>query len=96
MSSLLLFDGKKIEKPEIDQITLHTGKCFCLAIDPTDRYIATGGADFLISIIDTTEFAPIMTLTGGKGQIHQMNFSHDGNYLATVSEQPIIHIYSIK
>ena len=24
-----------------------------------------------------------------------MNFSHDGNYLATVSEQPMIHIYNI-
>lgn len=97
MSSLLQFDGKKVEKNyELDQISLHTGKCFCLAVDPTDRYIATGGADFLISVIDTTEYAPIKTLTEEKGQIHQMNFSYDGNYQATVSEQKCIHIYNIK
>lgn len=77
-------------------MSLHTGACFCLAVDPTDRYIATGGADFLISLVDTTEYAPFKTLTGIKGQIHQMNFSHDGNYLACVSEQPVIHIYNIE
>ncbi len=44
------------------QLVVHTSNAFCLDFDPTGRYAATGGADGLISIIDTEELVCVRSL----------------------------------
>lgn len=89
---MFLFDGNDVTEPQYSVHT-HTGACFCLAVDPSGRYIGTGGADFLINILDSTEFAPLRTIKRIDGQINQMKFNRDGNYLAAALDKNYVNIY---
>ena len=39
------------------------------------------------------EFAPLRTIRKIDGQINQMRFSKDGNYLATASDKNYVNVY---
>ena len=94
--SLVLFDSRRIEFPAEMSLTLHASSCFYMAIDPSGKFIATGGTDNLITLLNSTEFIPVKCITQMSTQLHQMNFSHDGQYLATASEQSSVQIFDTK
>lgn len=94
--SLLLFDGNDLSSQVHYQLSLHTSACYCLSVDPSKRFVATAGADFLINILDATEFSTLRSIKRVDAQIHQIQFSHDGNFLAVASESPCIRIFDSK
>ena len=94
--SMILFDARKIESPAEMSITLHAGNCYHIAIDPSGKLLATGGLDNLITLVNSTEFVPMKCITQLNTQVHQMNFSHDGQYLAVASDQTAVHLFDSK
>ena len=88
-----MFDNQKISSSVDYTLHLHTAACFTVVCDPSSRYIATSGADFLINILDSTELAPLRTIRKVESQVNQMRFSKCGNYLATASDQKNVSIY---
>ena len=94
--SLLLFDSRKIDSFAEHSLTLNAGPCFYVAVDPSQKLIATWGNDYTIALLDATEFIPVKYITQVQSHLNQMNFSYDGTYLSTASEQTSINIYSTK
>jgi len=58
----MLFDSENINSNVDFALNLHTGVCTNVVCDPSSRYLATSGADFLINILDSTEFACLRTI----------------------------------
>jgi THO complex subunit 3 len=94
--SLLLFDSRKVEFPADFSLALHASSCFYLAVDPSGKYIATGGTDNLISLLNSTEFIAVKCFPQLNSQLHQMAFSHDGLYLAAAAEQTCVTVFDTK
>ena len=90
---MFLFDGNNISNQAAYAVQSHTGACFCMSVDPSGKYVATGGADFIVTLLDTLEYAPVQTIKRIDGQINQIRFSRDGNYIASASEKNHISIY---
>ncbi|KAH9908669.1 WD domain-containing protein [Xylariomycetidae sp. FL2044] len=59
----------------------HTSSCMVAAVHPLNRYLATGGADSLIALWDTTEWNCARTITKMTGPVRSLSFSWDGLYL---------------
>jgi THO complex subunit 3 len=57
---LMKFTSACIPKPALT-IMAHTAQCYCLQTDPTDRYLAVGSADALVSLWDLEELICIRT-----------------------------------
>ena len=89
-----VLDGKLLSVQILEKLECHQGPCDCIAIDPTGRNFATGGADALIAIWDVEEMMPLKTLTHLEGRLKGLDYSFDGKYLATASEDKYIGIFS--
>lgn len=91
--SLLIFDADKLAFPEEASLAVHAGSCFNLTIDPSGKYVATGGADHTIGVINAVEFITTKVITAVDATINRLAFSYDGQYLASATEQKQIVIY---
>jgi THO complex subunit 3 len=80
--------------PPAETLECHRGTCSCIAIDPTEKYFATGAADAIIAIWDLEEMSCLRCYTKLEGQIRQLSFSHDGRYIATASDDEVMEIIS--
>lgn len=70
----------------------HTGSCFCLRFSPCGTRLATGGADALVGLWDTSEMVCTHTIDRHTKFIRSLSFSHDSKLLASSSEEPFIDI----
>jgi ribosome assembly protein SQT1 len=61
----------------------HNASIFCVAAHPTEALAASGGEDDLGYIWDTTTSAPIAKLTGHTDSVTSVEWSHDGEMIAT-------------
>lgn len=96
-----VYDYKAPEDAEM-KLHGHTSACTTVEVHPMNRYVATGGADSLISLFDTEEWNCQRTITKMVGPIKSMSrqplpchsgsclsvpgFSFDGNYLVSSDE----------
>ncbi|KAJ1677281.1 hypothetical protein EV182_006491, partial [Spiromyces aspiralis] len=73
----------------------HTSSCYGLARDPTGRYLATGSADTLIGLWDLEEYICVRTIEAHEQPIGFTQFSFDGRFLASFSDDSFVNIVSI-
>ncbi|KAJ2905363.1 hypothetical protein MKZ38_005662 [Zalerion maritima] len=65
----------------------HTSSCLSVALQPTGRYLATGGSDAVISLWDTADWICQRTITTIAGPVRSISFTHEGSYVAGGSEE---------
>ncbi|CAG4973506.1 THO complex subunit 3 [Colias croceus] len=81
--------------PSLEQQTVlkaHPGTCICIEHAPGGRYFATGSADALVSLWDTSELACLRVFSRLEWPVRTLSFSFDGRLLASASEDHIIDI----
>jgi THO complex subunit 3 len=76
-------------------LVAHTAGCYCIAIDPTGRYLAVGSADALVSLWDVSEMLCARTFTKLEWPVRTISFNYDGQYIASASEDLFIDIVSL-
>uniref|UniRef100_A0A1B6GJ84 Uncharacterized protein n=3 Tax=Proconiini TaxID=565685 RepID=A0A1B6GJ84_9HEMI len=74
----------------------HPGTCICIEFDPLGRYFATGSADALVSLWDVDELACVRTFSRLDWPVRTISFSHDGQLLASASEDLVIDIAEVE
>ncbi|KAG5463800.1 MAG: hypothetical protein BJ554DRAFT_6395 [Olpidium bornovanus] len=62
--SIKLMDDEQTEAAM--SVVGHTASAYCLDVDPTGRYIATGGSDALTAIWDERTFSCVRTIDSDK------------------------------
>ncbi|KAI9731659.1 MAG: hypothetical protein M1818_007789 [Claussenomyces sp. TS43310] len=65
----------------------HTSSCLSVALQPTARYLATGGSDSIISLWDTKYWICQRTLIEMVGPIRGISFSFDGSFIVGGSDE---------
>ncbi|KAA8567127.1 hypothetical protein MFRU_007g02270 [Monilinia fructicola] len=84
----------------------HTSSCLTVEMQPTARFLASGGSDSIIALWDTTDWICQRTLIDMVGPIRSISFSFDGSYIVGGSDEgtglEIIHtetgehVYTVK
>ncbi|RKF76027.1 THO complex subunit 3 [Golovinomyces cichoracearum] len=84
----------------------HTSSCITVDLQPSVRFLATGGSDSIIALWDTTDWICQRTLADMTGPVRSISFSFDGSYIVGGSDEgaglEIIHtetgehVHSIK
>lgn len=84
----------------------HTSSCLTVELQPSARFLATGGSDSIIALWDTTDWICQRTLLEMTGPVRSISFSFDGSYIVGGSDEgsglEIIHtevgehVHSIK
>lgn len=80
----------------IHTIDAHTSNCFSLEFDPRGKYLAVGGSDALVSLWDLEEFICVQTFSKLDWPVRTLSFSHDGQYIASASEETAIDISHVE
>ncbi|EGY18499.1 hypothetical protein VD0002_g8835 [Verticillium dahliae] len=65
----------------------HASQCLSAEMQPTARYLATGGYDSIIALWDTTNWICQNTVTTSVGPVRSISFTFDGSYCVGGSEQ---------
>jgi THO complex subunit 3 len=71
------------------QFTLngHTSSCLSVEMQPTARFLATGGSDSIIALWDTTDWMCQRTLIDMTGPVRSISFSCDGSFIVGGSDE---------
>jgi THO complex subunit 3 len=65
----------------------HTSSCLSVELQPTARYLASGGSDSIIALWDTTDWICQRTLIDMTGPVRSISFSCDGSYIVGGSDE---------
>ncbi|CAG8950542.1 hypothetical protein HYFRA_00002749 [Hymenoscyphus fraxineus] len=65
----------------------HTSSCLSVEMQPSGRYLATGGSDSIIALWDTTDWHCQRTLIDMVGPVRSMSFTFDGSYVVGGSDE---------
>jgi len=65
----------------------HTSSCLSVELQPTGRYLATGGSDAVIALYDTKDWICQRTLIDMTGPVRSISFSFDGSYIVGGSDE---------
>ncbi|PQE25869.1 WD domain-containing protein [Rutstroemia sp. NJR-2017a BBW] len=65
----------------------HTSSCLSVEVQPTARFLASGGSDSIIALWDTTDWICQRTLIDMVGPIRSISFSFDGSYIVGGSDE---------
>ena len=79
----------------VRSLPAHTSACFCLATDPQGRWLASGGADALISLWDLGSLACVRTLAALDSPVRTLGFSHDSSHLAYATDDALIDVVAL-
>ncbi|XP_054766090.1 THO complex subunit 3-like [Lytechinus pictus] len=80
----------------LQELSAHPANCICIEFDPTGRYFATGSADALVSLWDVAELVCVRTFSRLDWPVRALSFSHDGQLLASASEDLIIDVAHVE
>ncbi|KAK3192728.1 hypothetical protein K4F52_001082 [Lecanicillium sp. MT-2017a] len=69
------------------ELSGHTSSCLTAELQPTGRYLATGGSDSIIALWDTTDWICQRTLTRMVGPVRSISFTFDGSYVVGGSDE---------
>ncbi|RWS30521.1 THO complex subunit 3-like protein [Leptotrombidium deliense] len=73
-------------------LNAHPATCICIEFDPTGKYFAVGSADAMVSLWDASHLVCIRTISRLDWPARTISFSHDGQLLASASEDLMIDI----
>lgn len=65
----------------------HTSSCLSVEMQPTARFLATGGSDSIIALWDTKDWICQRTLIDMVGPVRSISFSFDGSYIVGGSDE---------
>jgi THO complex subunit 3 len=65
----------------------HTSACLSVEMQPTARWLATGGSDSIIALWDTTDWICQRTLIEMVGPVRSISFSFDGSFIVGGSDE---------
>jgi THO complex subunit 3 len=65
----------------------HTSSCLSVELQPTARFLATGGSDSIIALWDTTDWICQRTLIDMVGPVRSISFSFDGSFIVGGSDE---------
>ncbi|KAL2067377.1 hypothetical protein VTL71DRAFT_1802 [Oculimacula yallundae] len=65
----------------------HTSSCISVDMQPTARFLASGGSDSIIALWDTTDWICQRTLIDMTGPVRSISFSFDGSFIVGGSEE---------
>ncbi|RFU72440.1 aac-rich mrna clone aac3 [Trichoderma arundinaceum] len=65
----------------------HTASCLTAELQPMGRYLATGGANSIIALWDTTDWLCQRTITRMTGPVRSISFTFDGSYVVGGSDE---------
>lgn len=76
-------NGNGSDQQTLVEYTLngHTSSCTAVELQPTGRYLATGGSDSLIALWDTADWICHRTLTGMSGPVRSISESTNRRHL---------------
>ncbi|KAM0664125.1 hypothetical protein ACQRIT_001959 [Beauveria bassiana] len=82
-------DGEKDQGRTKREFALsgHTSSCLTVEMQPSARYLATGGSDSVIALWDTTDWLCTRTLTRMTGPVRSLSFTFDGSYIVGGSDE---------
>lgn len=82
-------DGDGETRPRSREFALngHTSSCLTAEMQPTARYLATGGSDSVVALWDTTDWICTRTLTRMTGPVRSLSFTFDGSYVVGGSDE---------
>ena len=78
----------------VAQLKAHTGQIQSLKFDPQFRHFVTSSVDSTIAVWDVQELAVARMFDRLEFAAKSLSFSHDGQYLATASDDKIVDIVS--
>jgi THO complex subunit 3 len=81
----LLFDA--FDPPGEHMLNGHTTSCLSVEMQPSARYLATGGSDSIIALWDTKDWLCQRTLTTMVGAVSSLSFTFDGSYIVGGSDE---------
>ncbi|KAF2428819.1 WD40 repeat-like protein [Tothia fuscella] len=79
-----------LDYPTLDElytIPNHASSCRSIEVAPSGAYIAVGGSDALITLVDTTDWVCKRTFDRCQGSVASVSFSCDGAYLIGGSDE---------
>ncbi|KAH6895186.1 WD40-repeat-containing domain protein [Thelonectria olida] len=74
-------------EPKEFMLNGHTSSCLTAELQPTGRYLATGGSDSIIALWDTTDWICQRTITRMVGPVRSLSFTFDGSYVVGGSDE---------
>ncbi|KFM28981.1 THO complex subunit 3 [Auxenochlorella protothecoides] len=74
----------------------HVSRVSCMGFDPGHTRMASGGMDTVTSLWDLEEGICTQTFYDLDQAIRGVGFSHDGQYLAIVSEEPALEVVNLR
>ncbi|KAJ3412808.1 THO complex subunit 3 [Chytridiales sp. JEL 0842] len=80
----------------VHTIQAHTANCYCIEFDPKGRYMATGSSDALVSLWDLDDLVCVRTFGRLDWPVRTISFSHDGELIASGSEDHLIDISHVE
>lgn len=87
---LRIFDYSTMH--HLDTLQSHTDLCHCVDVDPTGRFLVTGGADALACLWDTQDWICQRTFQQLDWPVQAVGFSCDGLIVACGSQDPFIDL----
>ncbi|VUC36167.1 unnamed protein product [Clonostachys rosea] len=69
------------------QLSGHTSSCLTAELQPTGRYLATGGSDSIIALWDTRRWLCQRTITSMVGPVRSISFTFDGSFVVGGSDE---------
>ncbi|KAH9817509.1 WD40-repeat-containing domain protein [Melampsora americana] len=89
------FQGDSVTLKEYHRCEPHAAVLNCIDTDPRGRYIAVGGADSIVSLIDVEEFYCVKTFAHLDSDVRTISFSYDGDFIAFAGKDTFIDISSV-
>ncbi|PLW29297.1 hypothetical protein PCASD_19575 [Puccinia coronata f. sp. avenae] len=88
-------DGDAATLTEFHRYDAHACVINCIDIDPRGRYIAVGGADSIVSLIDLEEFYCVNTFAHLESDVRTISFSYDGDFIAVAGKDFFIDVSAV-
>lgn len=73
----------------------HSSTCICIKMDPTGKVFGVGAADAVVSLWDCEKLTCSVTLSRLEWPVRTLSFSHDGQLVASASEDLLIDIADV-
>lgn len=73
----------------------HTAPVLSLAVDPAEKYVATGGADALCCVWDASDLICLRSYYHMDHPIRALAFSFNSRFLAMVGEDPCVFVEDV-
>ncbi|MBY0588679.1 protein kinase [bacterium] len=74
------------------EILVHPDNAYCVGYSPDGRFLATGGARGELALTDLSTSKTRMLTPAHQGELNELDFSADGKWLVTCSDDGTIHV----